>query len=610
MEEWVGEKWHHFITGRSQRRYLDAAVRLDDIRQPVAVFFRALGGDAGIELGHTSAKPLHSHRNWLQKIAGTGKKAELGHFSGEHLYLPEQLDVFPNKPLNTDLYYWLAAMASFNHAPHPQHIIEHNQYLTLQVLQHWPGMQAVYNRVKMAELKQRPPLSSLPEGYKSTEILIRKVLQNPEKITAFDYQTETLSQPVMLWLNASFGDDGLSFHRHTEPQSPQLLDSPNKPGASIKKYQAEQVDEQHDKDGFMSFRLESMFSWSEFISLDRNEDDGDDEDVMRVAEDLDQLSVSQGESGHKIRLDLDLPASDYDDVLLEGGILMPEWDYKKQQYLRDHCAVQLMALRLTEVADWPAVLKQQAQGLKRQFEALKPIHVWQNNQSDGDEIDFDAYLQHHTARQLNHSSPEVRLYRQKKQLNRDLSTLILTDLSLSTDAYVSDDKKVIDVIKESLYLLSSGLAAANERFAIAGFTSKKRTHVRYYAIKDFDQAFDAHCENQIYAIKPAYYTRMGTAIRYATDQLTQQSSTQKLLFILTDGKPNDLDRYESRYGLEDTKQAIIEARQLGLTPFCVSIDFQASDYLPYLFGSQGFIHVKNALQLPKKLPKVFLQLTQ
>ncbi len=608
MEEWVGAKWHHFITQKSRFYYPRAVVKFEGLSKQLAIFFRTLGGDPGIGLSHTSASANNSHRNWLQKISGTGKKSEAVHFSGDYLYLPETLGCFNSQELNQDLYFWLTAMASFNCSPKPQQVIEHNQLLTQQVLQQWPGLKAVYQRLVKAHLKQRPNLKSLPDNVKKAEYWIQQVLQKPTAVHAIKYDHKNMPQPVVMWLRP-VTDKIITKAQQKLAGSPPKSDSDAAQQSNkTKRYQAENVDCSADKNGFMSFRLESLFSWSEFINVDRSEDDGDDEDVFRVADDLDHLSINEGETGHKIRLDLDLPSSEYDDVLLSEGILLPEWDYKKQQLVDGYCSLQLMALRPAESSQWPNDLQVQANRLKRQFEGLKPISKWHNHQADGDEIDLDAYLHYSTARSLKRQSGDALLYRSKVHQNRDLSTLILTDLSLSTDAHVNDEKKVIDVIKEALYLLSSSLEAAGERFSIAGFTSKNRNCVRYYDIKGFNAPFDQACQDQIHAMKPAYYTRMGAAIRYATGKLKAQSSQQKLLLILTDGKPNDLDKYESRYGLEDTKKAVQEAKNQGLTPFCVSIDYQASDYLPYLFGSMGFVHLNNALELPKKLPKLFFQL--
>ncbi len=608
MEEWVGQKWHHFITSKSRFHYPEQQVHLADISHQLGVFFRALGGHKSWSLGHTSAQPHHSHRNWIQKISGTGKKAELCHFSGDHFYLPEHLACFPTLALNRDLYFWLAAMGSFNHSPRAEQVIEHNQYLTQCVLTQWPGIKACYQRLAQAHLQQRPQATSLPTDIQAAEQAIQNILTQPFTAQPSNCDPKHMPPPVPLWLKAHASKHGLRPGPSNPPEN-STSQAASSTAKTNKTYQAEAVDQAADDDGFIAFRLESLFSWSEFINVDRSEDDSDDEGALRVADDLDQLSINQGETSHKIRLDLDLPASEYDDLVVADGILLPEWDYQKNRYLKDHCALQLMALRSAKPASWPAALQQQVHQLRRQFESLKPINQWHNRQADGEEIDWVAYLDLQTAlaSQTAHSN---QLYRHRKRHNRDLSTLILTDWSLSTDAHLNDQKKVIDVIKEALYLLAHGLQAAGEHFAIAGFTSKHRSHVRYYEIKAFDQAFDQACEDLIHAIQPAYYTRMGAAIRYASQQLSARQSQQKLLLILTDGKPNDLDKYESRYGLEDTRKAVQEARQLGLTPFCVSIDYQASDYLPLLFGNQGFVHLKDALKLPAQLPKLFAMLLQ
>ncbi|WP_223789498.1 nitric oxide reductase activation protein NorD [Marinicella meishanensis] len=613
MEEWVGQKWHHYITRKSGHQCPDARVTLAEISGQLVVFFRALGGDAGLSIGHTSARPHDGHRTWLQKIAGSGKKSELAHFSGDHFYLPQQLDCFAHRRLNESLYFWLAAMGSFNRAPRVGQVLAHNQALTQQVLHIWPGLWPTYRELVAATLQQRPTIQQLPAAVQVAEQAIRQLLQAPTEPGPWHNDPPSMPQPVPLWLRPV---DALHLRPHLRPlkrqsaEEDQPAELSSQDNQQQKRHQAKAADEPAEGDGFMSFRLESLFSWSEFINLDRSEDDDADEDALRVAEDLDHLSINSGPTRHKIRLDLDLPASEYDDELLTDGILLPEWDYRKNQYVPDHCSLQLMALKVTESAPWPAALKQQASRLRRQFETLKPVAVWHHRQPEGEEIDLNAYLAHQADRQRRHLSAEPLLYRQRVKNNRDLSTLILTDMSLSTDAHVNDEKKVIDVIKEAVYLLATSLDAAQERFAIAAFTSKKRSHVRYYPMKDFNESFDQACQDQIQSLKPAYYTRMGAAIRQASAQLQSQATQQKLLLLLTDGKPNDLDLYESRYGLEDTRQAIREARQKGLTPFCVSIDYQASDYLPYLFGHQGYIHLNNALDLPKKLPKLFFQLVQ
>ncbi|MDO9007585.1 MAG: VWA domain-containing protein, partial [Thiobacillus sp.] len=193
---------------------------------------------------------------------------------------------------------------------------------------------------------------------------------------------------------------------------------------------------------------------------------------------------------------------------------------------------------------------------------------------------------------------------------RDLSCLLLADLSLSTDAWISDSGRVIDVIRDSLLLFSEALAATGDRFALYGFSSVRRDNVRFHLLKGFDERYDARIRGRLIAIKPGYYTRMGAAIRHAAAILASRKSARRLLLILTDGKPNDLDKYEGRYGIEDTRMAIIEARRQGLIPFCVTIDAKAGDYLPHLFGAAGYVVVRDAAMLPQVLPSLYTRLTE
>ncbi len=608
MEEWVGVKWHHYITAKSLPTYPDASVSLTAIKKPLAIFFRALGGDKAISIGHTTAQLFTGHRNWLQVIAGAAKRFEKGHFKRDHLYLPEQMDFFANQQCNADVYYWLTALASHNHVPHPQHVLAHNIYLTRKTLQQWPGLAKIYRNLVRQHLPQRPHSKQLPKSYQANESLVKKLLLNPNLDCPIpDMSEQDMAALVPIWLYANPEQVLAKQQKQALPQAKGSQAAKAQQQKS-KRYSAEQVDSEEDKDGLLSFRLESLFSWSEFINLDRSEEDGEDDEALKAADDLDKLSIGQGETGNKIKLDLDLPAAEYDDEVLETGILMPEWHHKKQMLVPDYCSLQLMQITGSESVTWPPQLQRQAQQLKRQFEALKPQRQWLNQQVDGEEPDLLSFIDFTADKCAGHSNTDPKLYRHLEHKQRDLCSLILTDLSLSTDAYVNDEKKVIDVIREALYLFAESLHAAQERFAIAGFASRKRSHVRYYPIKRFEQKYDDLIRSRIHAIEPSYYTRMGTAIRYATDDLLAQKSKQKLLLILTDGKPNDLDQYEGRHGLEDTKMAVKEAKQKGIIPFCVSIDHEAYDYLPYIFGSQSYFHIKNATELPKKLPLLYLQL--
>lgn len=609
MEEWVGMKWHNYIVGKSRKHFPASKVNLAEFKNHLSIFFRALGGEKSLTIESTSAIRHGAYQGFLQKISATGQKAELAHFGHECIYLPTQLAYFENKQLNKDLYIWLTAIASIDKNNGKQHWIIQNQINTQTILKQWPGLKAKYKQIVEAHIAQRLPVDKLPIDLHATETLIVKTLRDPWHEIKLIPRSRFTPQPVIMWLyqfsNKAFKKDSKSDNTDSQNQS-KAHSSENK---FKKKYKSEQVEADESEGGLMSFRLESYFSWSEFINLDRSPDDSEEEDAARIVDDLDHLSMTTGETSNKIKIDLDFPSAEYDDVILASDILLPEWDYKKQELQKDHCALFLMQSKHEKNTQFPVELKWQAAKLRRQFEALRPQRQWFNKQTDGDEIDINSYISFSTDRLIGHSTTDPRLYRQLRNSYRDLSCLLLADLSLSTDAHVNNDKKVIDVIRESLFLFAESLNASGDKFALAGFSSKRRNHIRYYPIKDFGQSYDNHIIDLINAIEPGYFTRMGAAIRFASNDLNRQKSEQKLLLILTDGKPNDLDKYESRYGIEDTKEAVLEAKKLGLEPFCISIDQYASDYLPYIFGSNSFIHLKNADELPKKLPQLYMRLT-
>ena len=368
------------------------------------------------------------------------------------------------------------------------------------------------------------------------------------------------------------------------------------------------------KDGFlMLFRAESLFSWAEFIKVNRPQDEEDDTDnAARAAEDIDQLTVARDSktSAARLRFDLDLPGAGEDDTPLGAGIHLPEWDWKKQVLQPDYCRLQEMVAHQAAPCALPAPLRRTARRLRNHFQALAPTRSWLKAQPDGEELDLDAWVQHESDRHLGHPAAERGLYRAQVNQQRDLACLLLADLSLSTDAYASDHARVIDVIRDSLFLFSEALSATGDRFAMYGFSSLKRSHVRFHRLKSFDERYDAEARGRIAAIKPGYYTRMGAAIRHATTLLAKQPNSQRLLLLLTDGKPNDLDQYEGRYGIEDTRVALHEARQLGLRPFCVTIDNEASEYLPHLFGTSGYTVIRKPEELPRELPMLYAQMTR
>ncbi len=218
-------------------------------------------------------------------------------------------------------------------------------------------------------------------------------------------------------------------------------------------------------------RLENLFSWTEHVDLDRWADDSEDPDAARVAEDLDQLTLSRTRlrKGGGLKLHLDLPPADVDDIPLGAGILLPEWDYRKQRLQDDFVSLQTFTPRDCQPQPLPARLRSSAQRLRRQFEHLRNDRQWLRQQTQGSELDLQAWLDFHVERQHGQCS-ERGLFMDQRQTRRDLACLLLADLSMSTDAHLNDEHRVIDVIRDSLLLFGETLSVLGDDFALYGFS--------------------------------------------------------------------------------------------------------------------------------------------
>ncbi|MCU7846365.1 MAG: VWA domain-containing protein [Candidatus Thiodiazotropha sp. (ex Monitilora ramsayi)] len=609
MEEKVGELWHRLITRLAQDRYPQAAVHLSDLNHTLGILFRAFGGDGGLRVEAAGATEHHARRGFLQRIAGSSTKIELAWRDEHALRLPEVIDLFPAQSLNRDLYFWLAALASCDLGDNHAWLIK-NQRLTQMALERYPGMSGRYQRLQQAHLLQRPDPSGMKQDEAAQENAIRDALNNPGSVSGLPVASHA-PWPVPLWLHPSppgftqAGDSSDEQENESGGDAKALNDERSRRG--------ERTEMPEGDGGLITIRMENILSWGEFAKVDRGAEENEDLDqAMEAAEQMEQFSVTRdGKSvASKLRFDLDLPSDACDDEILTEGILIPEWDWKRQVMQEDHCRIVTLQASDTQPRELPTHLKKTAKQLRAQFQQLMPARVWQRGQADGSEIDLEAYLRFTTERESGQRINADNLYRDLRTGARDLTCLLLADLSLSTDSWIDNHHRVIDVIRDSLYLFAESLSATGDTFGLYGFSSRKRNPVRFHQIKSFTEPYSANSRGRIDAIKPGYYTRMGAAIRYAHQLLNKQPAQRRLLLLLSDGKPNDLDKYEGRYGVEDTRQAIREARKSGIQPFCVTIDEKGNDYLPYLFGSGGYVVIHKPQELPRKLPLLYARLTR
>lgn len=624
MEEHVGQLWHRLISRAARCNYPLAAVHLDEVRQAAGIVFRALGGEGGLKVEACTETAHGARRTLAQRLAGTGMQVELAWRDDETLRLPMQVAWFETVELNRDLYLWLAALASVQVDANESDAadcggswLHRSAAGTARILQNYPGLRPRYERLVCAHQRDRPTFDSLRVDEAAQERLIQEALQDPLAELPAWPPARRPAMPVPLWLHPAPPVLGRVAARSrmdddSEDEQDENTKEPNKAIESDKRRRGERVDTPDGRDGLLAFRLESLFSRAEYVAVDRSTEENEDEDSKDALEDLELLSMASGGKRPKatLRFDLDLPSEEHDDIRLGEGITLPEWDFRKQTLVPDQCQLLPMIGKDCTAQPLPTRLQGKARRMQQVLDQVQARRTWHRSQPEGSEIDTDALIMKACDRRRGVDNGDLRVYRQLHKTDRDLACLLLADLSMSTDSYVDNENRVIDVIRDSLLLFSEALAATQDQFALYGFSSRRRDHVRFQTLKTFEECHDEAIIGRILSIKPGYYTRMGAAIRHATKLLEQRPSSQKLLILLTDGKPNDLDRYEGRYGVEDTRQAVKECTRTGVTPFCVTIDDKAQDYLPYIFGQSSYARVKHVNELPSRLPLLYAQLTR
>ncbi|WP_412480962.1 nitric oxide reductase activation protein NorD [Azonexus sp. IMCC34839] len=611
MEELIGKLWHNWVTKAAGDHFPDASVKLSEVEKTAGILFRAFGGDPGLKVAAATSEQHGARRRWLQRIAGSGERVAQARRDNETLRLPPEIAVFPEASLNRDLYLWLAALAACDVAPR-QAWFKRNQAAAQAALERYPGLRPRYERLVDAHLARRIPPEKMQPDEAAQESTLRQALRQPGSVKGLpplNSRSSKPPQPVLLWLIAA---EESAPSQIADPEDELPPEGSGQPETAPEAHKAEQVETPDNKNPMLiMFRAESLPTWAEYVRVNRAYDEDENPDAKNTARDLERLSLTRdGQTAKsRVKFDLDLPSAAEDDTPIGPGIQLPEWDYRKAVMQPAHCLIQPMIARDAGQAALPQELAATAKKLRGQFAALAPQRRWLKAQPDGPELDIDSCVRNQADRASGHT-PETGGYLAQARCERDLACLLLADLSMSTDAPISDSHRIVDVIRDSLLLFSEALTATGDRFGIYGFSSLRRQNVRFHLLKDFGERYDAKARGRILAIKPGFYTRMGAAIRQAAGILNEQASARKLLLIITDGKPNDLDLYDSRYGIEDTRMAVFEARRMGLTPFCVTIDREAGAYLPYLFGPAGFCVIRKPEELPRRLPLLYAQLTR
>jgi len=297
----------------------------------------------------------------------------------------------------------------------------------------------------------------------------------------------------------------------------------------------------------------------------------------------------------------------------DKGVPYPEWDYRESRYKRNWSWVQEKKLAESNITETNRLMIQYSSALKRLKKAIqsqKPTRLAPRlRQMDGEDMDLNAVVSYVVERQAGRS-PKPAIYRRREMRQREIAVTLLADMSTSIMQHLPEGGgRLVDRVRAGVLLFAESMEEVGDAYSIAGFCSKYRDNVSYYAIKSFDQSLSQDIRSQIGGMSGRLATRMGAAIRHATASFDGIESRRRLLLILSDGRPEDYDDGgDRRYLHEDTRMAVKEAVAKGVHPFCITVDTMANQYLPQIFGRGHYMVLDHINSLPNKLPEIYFRL--
>lgn len=516
---------------------------------------------------------------------------------------------------------------------------------------------AMKRRISPANL---PLLESLVEillrmttGYfdekNMTSSVLKYVLMMEEALAGFYERSnnawDSLSKAVELYGFLSGLAQGSSYTSYLPVSFHQTPEIDIFPGAGFQRSVSDDIEEMNDEEHGGGIPI-------------------DPEDLKKILENLDDLSLLRSIEGDPSSQGLfvtDLDGSeikgekrilDNDDVQknelplsLKGPrstgqndiyYYYDEWDYLQAGYRRRWCRLCEKDVPLLDPRPYNEIYESYSdliQKVRKQFLRIRPnIYEVVRRVEWGEEIDLTAMIQAMVDRKAG-ISPCDRVFSRKDKRVRKISTLLLIDMSASTDELVSTvmrkggldheslygdkpgldkeprkNKKIIDIEMESLVVMMEALDALDDEYAVFGFSGQGRDNIELYTIKDFCDPYSDQMKARVGGIKPKQSTRMGPVIRHASQKLKHHDSDLRLLILLSDGYPQDLDYGEDRrsneYALNDTMMALIEAENEGIQPFCITVDQSGNDYLRKMCDPGSYLVIKDIYSLPEILPKV------
>tara|TARA_R110002073_G_scaffold174557_7_gene331793 strand:+ start:8798 stop:10564 length:1767 start_codon:yes stop_codon:yes gene_type:complete len=372
-----------------------------------------------------------------------------------------------------------------------------------------------------------------------------------------------------------------------------------------------EVDEKQLDDAVLQHQFEKVETAEEFGGNWRDMDGNDDlEDHSNALEDLNmKYTVRVDDTAHSVyQADFieNTTISESAETDTKGFHLKyDEWDYSSRTYKPDFCKVYPKSILKTNVDYYKETISKNSStllGLRKLLSNVNNRFQQQRRQPQGSEFDIDAitdlFVDVHTGH-----TPSEKIYLSNRKKEKDLSILLLLDVSLSSDGYAAGNR-VIDIEKQVSILFGEILDEFNIDFAINCFYSKTRNYSNYITLKDFDENWNK-AKFKVGAVEPSGYTRIGSALRHSGALLDTRNAKNKWVILISDGKPNDYDKYEGKYGIKDVKQALRELNEGQIHSYALAIEAQAKYYLPQMFGQNHYQILTTPVELLQSLVKLY-----
>lgn len=469
-----------------------------------------------------------------------------------------------------------------------------------------------------SEQKKEQVLNSLFKKYPNSKVIYQNLK------THFEAKTTSKSAPDYSWIYGKLMQN--EHEENTENILENFSDIVKKSNTTqitttlntkaVEEIVTLEIDKKQQEDYVLLHSFEKVETAEEFNGNWRDFDGSDDlEKHENAIEDLNmKFTVRVDDTAHSVyQADFTENTSISESAQIDSNgfhLTYDEWDFEKRKYKEHFCKLYpKIQLKTNSSYYQSTILKNNSTlfNLRKILVSLNNKMQQQKRQNHGEEFDIDAitdlYADVHSKK-----TPSDKIYLSNRKKEKDLSILLLLDISLSSDSYAAGNR-VIDVEKQVSILFGEILNEFNIDFSIDSFYSKTRNFSTYLTIKDFDENW-AIAKNKVGAIEPSGYTRIGTALRHAGARLDNRKTKSKWIILVSDGKPNDYDKYEGKYGINDVKQALRELNQRNIHSYALAIEAQAKYYLPQMFGQNHYQILTTPTELLQSMIKLYEKIKQ